>query len=93
MSKHITVEYPHIEEKVLHTAEEMAAKGYKKMPQIAYLPVNRKQYVQVKQVARKVQEEFMDGADYEAELVAMCVAQTGLTPAAYQAKFKRAWND
>lgn len=93
MSKHITVEYPHIEEKVLRTAEQMKAAGYKAMPQIAYLPVNRKQYVQVKQVARKVQEEFMDGADYEAELVAMCVAQTGLTPAVYQAKFKRAWNE
>ena len=93
MSKHITVEYPHIEEKVLQTAEQMAARGYKKMPQIAYLPINRKQYVQVKQVARKVQEEFMTGEDYDAELVAMCEAQTGMTPTSYQAKFKRAWND
>ena len=93
MSKHIAVEYPHIEEKVLHTAEQMAAKGYKKMPQIAYIPVNRKQYIQVKQVARKVQEEFMTAEDYEAELVALCVAQTGMTPSKYQAKHKRAWNE
>ena len=81
MSKQITVEYPHIEEKVLRTAEQMKAAGYKAMPQIAYLPVNRKQYVQVKTSAPAI------------DLDQMCLDQTGLTPAQYQAKFKRAWND
>lgn len=94
MKTQITVEYPTMEHIVKVSAEEMQARGYKNSKGvIAHLPVNRTQTVQVKQVARKVQEEFMTSADYEAELEAMCVAQTGMTPSAYQARYKRAWNE
>ena len=91
---HITVEYPTMEHIVKVSAQEMQARGYKNSKGvIQHLPVNRPQQIQVKQVSRLVQEEFMTGADYEAELEAMCVAQTGMTPSAYQARFKGAWND
>ena len=75
---HITVEYPTILEVVVKTAEEMKALGYKAMPQIAYLPVNRKEYIKVKTGS--------------SDVTALCLAQTGFTPEAYQAKFNRAWN-
>lgn len=90
----IQVEYPITEHIVKVTAEEMQARGYKGSKGIIqHLPVNRVQYVQVKQVSRLVQEEFMTGEDYEAELEAMCVAQTGMSRSAYQARYKQAWND
>ena len=94
MPTHITVEYPTTEHVVVISAEDMQAKGYKNSKGlIRHYPVNRPQRITVKQVARKVQEEFMTSEDYEAELTAMCVAQTGLTPSQYQTKFRRAWND
>lgn len=90
----IAVDYPTIEVKVIKTAAEMQALGYKKSgDKLAYLPVNRFQSIVVKQVSRLVQEEFMENADYDAEMEEMCVAQTGMTPKAYQAKFKRSWNE
>jgi hypothetical protein len=48
--------------------------------------VNEPQTIYVKQVERMVQEEFMDNDDYSIE-------QTGLTAAAFQSKFKRAFNE
>ena len=95
MVTHIQVQYPTVEEIVLNTEAQMRAKGYKnyKGDQISYQPVNRPQHIQVKQVKRLVQEEFMNSADYEAELETQCVAQTGMTRSQYQARFKRAWNE
>ena len=94
MKHQITVEYPTTLHIVKVSAEEMQARGYKNSKGIIqHEPVNRPQVITVKQVSRKVQEEFMTGEDYEAELTAMCVAQTGMTPSAYQARYKRAWND
>ena len=91
---HIPVSYPTTEEVVVISAEDMQAKGYKKSKGlILYYPVNRPQRITVKQVSRLVQEEFMSSEDYEAELDAMCLAQTGLTRSQYQARYKRAWND
>lgn len=90
----IQVEYPTTVEVVKATAEEMQAKGYKNHKGIIqYVAVNRPQAIKVKQVARKVQEEFMDSADYEKELNDMSIAQTGLTIENYQAKHGKAWND
>ena len=95
MTTHITVEYPTTLTVVLNTEAEMRALGYKnyKGDRVSYKPVNRPQVIQVKQVARKVQEEFMSADDYEAELTAKCLEQTGMTPSAYQARFKKAWNE
>lgn len=94
MKTQITVEYPTTLTIVKVSAEEMQARGYKNSKGvIQHLPVNRPQTITVKQVARKVQEEFMTPEDYEAELTAMCVAQTGMTPSQYQARYRRAWND
>lgn len=88
----ITVQYPTIERKVIKTLKEAKAMGYKNEI-VQNIPVNRPQTVTVKQVSRKVQEEFMGSDDYNEELKAACISQTGMTPEAYQAKFKRAWND
>ena len=91
---HIPVQYPTTLKIVVVSAEDMQAKGYKNSKGlIRYEPVNRPHRVTVKNTARMVQEEFMNTADYEAELEAMCLKQTGLTPAQYQAKHHRAWND
>lgn len=94
MPTHITVEYPTTEHVVVISAEDMQAKGYKNSKGlIRHYPVNRPQVITVKQVSRLVQEEFMTSDDYEAEMEAMCLAQTGLTRSQYQARYKRAWND
>jgi len=92
MKTTITVEYPTIEDIVIKTKAEAVSMGYKSEI-VRHMPVNRPQHIVVKQVARKVQEEFMNSADYEAELEAQCVAQTGMGRSAYQARFKRAWNE
>ena len=91
----ITVDYPTMEHRVMRTVAQLKEAGYKNATkdQVQHLPVNRPQHIQVKQLSRKVQEEFMTGADYEAELVEMCKKQTGMTPSAYQARYKRAWNE
>lgn len=95
MKTTIAVEYLKTETQVIKTEAEMKAMGYKhqKGDLVRYMPVNRPQVIDVKQVSRLVQEEFMDGADYEAELEAMCKEQTGLTRSAYQARYRRSWND
>lgn len=94
MKHQITVDYPTMIEVVKVSAKEMQARGYKNSKGIIQnIPANRPQSITVKQVSRKVQEEFMTSEDYEAELVAMCVAQTGMTPSDYQARHKRAWNE
>lgn len=95
MSKQILVDYPVTITKVINTQAEMRAKGYKsyKGDHVMYIPVNRLEQIQVKQVKRLVQEEFMTGSDYEAELEEMCKAQTGLSRNAYQTRYGRAWND
>lgn len=91
----ITVEYPTTEHIVLKTIADLKKLGYKNPTKdiIRHNPVNRPQVITVKQVARKIQEEFMESADYDAELEAMCVAQTGMTPSAYQARYKCSWNN
>lgn len=48
--------------------------------------VNEPQKIYVQQVKQLVENEFKTPEDY-------CPEQTGMTPSAYQAKFKRAWND
>lgn len=48
--------------------------------------VNEPQKIYVQQVKQLVENEFKTPEDY-------CLEQTGMTPSAYQAKFKRAWND
>jgi hypothetical protein len=48
--------------------------------------VNEAQKIYVHQVKQLVENEFKTPEDY-------CMEQTGMTPSAYQAKFKRAWND
>lgn len=94
MTTQITVEYPTMEHRVKVSAEEMQARGYKNHKGIVqHLPVNRPQVITVKQVKRLVQEEFMTTEDYEAELEAMCLQQTGMTRAAYQSRYKQAWNE
>lgn len=95
MKKVITVEYPTMETQIISTEAEMRAKGYKsyKGDHVRYNPINRLEQIQVKQVRRLVQEEFMTGADYEAELEDMCKRQTGLTRSQYQSRYKRAWNE
>lgn len=92
---HIKVEYPTHERVVVKTEAEMRSLGYKnykgdKTKSVFY---NRLQSITVKQLSRRVQEEFMTDADYEAELEAMCVAQTGMTPADYQTRHGMAWNE
>ena len=49
-------------------------------------PVNQAQKIYVHEVKQLVENEFKTPEDY-------CLEQTGMTPSAYQAKFKRAWND
>lgn len=94
MKTSITVEYPTTISVVKVSAEEMQARGYKNHKGVVqHLPVNRPQVITVKQVSRKVQEEFMTSEDYDKELEAQCLAQTGMTPSAYQAKYRKAWND
>ena len=91
---HIPVDYPTTIANVVVSAEDMQAKGYKNSKGlIRYEPVNRPQRITVKQVSRLVQEEFMTSDDYEAELEAKCLEQTGLTRSQYQARYKRAWNE
>lgn len=92
MITHIKVEYPLIEDIIVKTEKQARSMGYKNAI-VRHLPVNRAQVIQVKQVKRLVQEEFMNSADYEAELETSCLAKTGMTRAAYQAKNKRAWNE
>lgn len=48
--------------------------------------LNQPQTIYVKQVKQLVEEEFKTPEDY-------CLEQTGMTPSAYQAKYKRAWNN
>lgn len=88
----ITVEYPIMEHIVVKTEAEAKAMGYKSAI-IRKLPVNRQHHIVVKQVKRLVQEEFMDSEDYDKELDAKCLAETGMTRAAYQARYKRSWNE
>ena len=82
MTTHITVEYPTHYRKVLNTEAEMRAKGYKnyKGDHTTSVFVNRPFTVKVR--TNKV-----------IDLDAMCLAQTGMTPSAYQAKHGRAWNE
>lgn len=89
---HITVEYPTLQHTVVKTLAEAKAMGYKSAI-IRKVPVNRPQNIVVKQVKRLVQEEFMDSTDYDKELDAKCVAETGMTRAAYQVRYKRSWNE
>lgn len=91
----ISVQYPSTIKVVVKTEAEMRALGYKYYTgdKTTNLYVNRRQFIQVKEVKRLVQEEFMNSADYEAEAVAACVGQTGMTPAVYQARHKRSWNE
>lgn len=48
--------------------------------------LNQPQKIYVQQVKQLVENEFKTPEDY-------CLEQTGMTPSAYQAKYKRAWND
>lgn len=91
----IAVEYPSTIKVVTKTEAEMRALGYKnyKGDKTTNLYVNRTHRITVKQVSRKIQEEFMTSADYRAELEAMCLAQTGMTQSAYQTKYHRSWNE
>jgi len=92
---HITVEYPTTVKKVVKTEEEMRSLGYKswKGDKVTSEYVNRPYSIRVKQVARKIEETFMSHEDQQKEIIAKCVAQTGMTPSDYQAKFKKAWNE
>lgn len=92
MKTTINVEYPTVEHIVVTTKEQAIVMGYKNAL-VRHEPVNRLQHIDVKHVKRLVQEEFMNASDYEDELEAKCLSQTGLGRAAYQAKFKRAWNE
>tara|TARA_B100001245_G_C22890259_1_gene428684 strand:- start:2082 stop:2357 length:276 start_codon:yes stop_codon:yes gene_type:complete len=90
--KTITVEYPYQQDIVVKTEAEAKAMGYKRA-MVRHIPVNREYKIVVKQVSRLVQEEFMDAADYEAEMEEKCLKQTGLSRSAYQARYKRSWNE
>ncbi len=93
--KTIEVQYPTTIVEVINTEAEMRAKGYKnyKGDQVRHNPVNRIHSITVKQTARIIEETFRSAEDARKELETICLNQTGLTPVAYQAKFKRAWND
>lgn len=79
---HIKVEYPTQLRVVLNTEAEMRAKGYKKYKgdQTKSVNVNRTESIKVR--TNKV-----------VDLDALCFAQTGMTPADYQTKFGKAWNE
>lgn len=78
---HIKVEYPTQLRVVLNTEAEMRAKGYKNYKGDCTKTVNVNRTEQVRVRTNKV-----------VDLDAMCLAQTGMTPSAYQAKFNRSWN-
>lgn len=82
MKTPITVEYPTEYRKVLHTEAEMRALGYKnyKGDHTTSVFVNRPFSIKVR--TSKV-----------VDLDALCLAQTGMTPAEYQAKHGKAWNE
>lgn len=92
MKKRISVEYPTSIKVVTKTLAEAKAMGYKR-EMSHWVFVNRPQRIKVKQVKHLVQEEFMTSEDYDKELEEMCISQTGMGRAAYQARYKRAWND
>lgn len=48
--------------------------------------LNEAQTIYVHQVKDLIEDEFKSNDD-------RCLEQTGMTPSAYQARFKRAWND
>lgn len=48
--------------------------------------INEPVKIYVRQVAEKIEDEFKSNED-------RCLEQTGMTPSAYQAKYKRAWNN
>jgi len=48
--------------------------------------LNQPQTIYVNQVSQLIENEFKTNDDY-------CFQQTGMTPTAYQAKFKRSWNE
>ena len=95
MSKHIKVEYPtekvtlipktqhQIMQDALFTRTNIAdvATHYRIVTK-----VNEAQKIYVHQVKQLIENEFKTPEDY-------CMEQTGMTPAAYQAKYRRAWND
>lgn len=82
MKTQITVEYPTHLRVVVATEAEMRAKGYKnyKGDMTKSVFPNRTERIQVR--TNKV-----------VDLEALCLAQTGMTPSAYQAKFGQAWNE
>lgn len=92
--KHITVEYPTEKVTIIpKTKAEMDRerfnpwhKGEVKDHYRIVTKVNEEQKIYVRRTERVIQEMFMTNDDYALE-------QTGMTPAAYQAKHGRAWND
>ena len=95
MSKHITVEYPTEKVTIIpKKREDIMREALFNRVNIADVAdhyrivtkVNEAQKIYVHQVKQLVENEFKTPEDY-------CMEQTGMTPAAYQAKFKRAWND
>lgn len=89
----ITVEYPTTIKVVIKTAAQAKAMGYGANEIAKYIPTNRPLDIAVKQLSRRVQEEFMDYEDYEAELDAKALQQIRMTRSAFQSKFKKAWNE
>lgn len=95
MRKHITVEYPTEKVTIIPKSQHdiMREAIYSKTP-VAEVKdhyrivtkVNEAQKIYVHQVKQLIENEFKTPEDY-------CMEQTGMTPAQYQAKYKRAWND
>lgn len=93
MPIHIAVDYPTVKYTKIPKTEEqvMRERIYARTMDVEpfYLiptKVNEEQYVQVRTVASKIEDEFKSNED-------RCVEQTGMTSSAYQAKYKRAWNE
>lgn len=78
----IPVQAPTFEKVVIKTEAEMRALGYKNYQgdKTTTVYFNRPQVIRVRVVGKTI------------DLEAMCLAQTGMTPSDYQAKFNQAWN-
>jgi len=95
MSKQITVEYPTEKVTIIpKKQDDIMREALFNRVNIADVKdhyrivtkVNEAQKIYVHQVKHLIEDEFKSNED-------RCLEQTGMTPSAYQAKFKRAWND
>lgn len=85
MKTQVKVQYPTVEEHQIPITSAYERLVYRANSRTVRTSVNQARTIYVRVLTKTPTQPF------DAEV--MCVAQTGMTPSAYQSKFKKAWNE